>query len=87
MVCKKNLLEYQHSKKKDFCYSQELSAFLGVYGKGPSFRITNTCYDPTLITKPKTFHIKTISAIFHAPSISFTLGKLVAILRRILRSA
>jgi hypothetical protein len=45
----------------------------------PAFKALDICYDPTLITKPKTFHIKTISAIFHAPSISLTLGKLVHI--------
>jgi hypothetical protein len=38
------------------------------------------CYDPTLITKPKTFHIQNISAFFEALGITVKAGKIVAIL-------
>jgi hypothetical protein len=41
--------------------------------------IEDHCYDPTLITKPKTFHIHFISGTFHAPPISADPGKISSI--------
>jgi hypothetical protein len=37
------------------------------------------CYDPKIIKGPNTFHIQTISAIFPAPPVSTTPGKVSTI--------
>jgi hypothetical protein len=44
------------------------------------------CYDPTLITKPKTFYIQSISALFDLMAPALAVGNLASFKRRNLKS-
>jgi hypothetical protein len=57
------------------CQEKQGLFWLLTFGGKLMHRPFTICYDPTLITKPETFHIQTISAIFAGSTIREGFGK------------